>query len=808
MERYICIHAHFYQPPRENPWLEAIEVQDSAYPYHDWNERITAECYAPNAASRVLDGEGQIVKIVNDYSRISFNFGPTLLSWLEENAPEVYRAVLEADRESQRRFSGHGSALAQVYNHMILPLANPQDKHTQVLWGIREFQHRFGRQPEGMWLPEAAANLETLEALAEQGIQFTVLAPAQARRARAIGGRAWRDVSGGRIDPSMAYRLRLRSGRTINLFFYDGPVSRAVAFEGLLQRGEHFANRLMEAFSDSRDWPQLVHIATDGETYGHHHRHGEMALAYALEHIESTNLAKITNYGEYLERHPPTHEVEIHENSSWSCIHGVERWKSNCGCNSGMKQGWSQEWRAPLREALDWLRDALAPLYERKAADLLRDPWVARNNYIDVILDRSPENAEQFLSRHAVRPLSEEDNILALKLLELQRHAMLMYTSCGWFFDELSGIETVQVIQYAGRALQLASELFKEPLEQTFLDLLERARGNVSEHRDGRIIFEKYVRPAALDLHKVGVHYAVSSLFENYENETRTFCYNVSREDFRLMSAGKAKLAIGRAAITSVISRETARVTFGVMHMGDHNVSGGVREFRGEEAYRDLANEIVEVFERGDFPDLLRLVEKNYDTGTVTLKLLFRDEQRKILQQILESALSEAEASYRHVYENYAPLMRFVTALGLPLPGRFQISAEFTLNADLRRELEADNLDLVRVESLLAEARKAGVALDEATLEFSLRRNTEEVAQRFREEPADIAVLQKLGARASLAHSLPFEVNLWAVQNVYYDILRSVYPEVRAKAEHGDEEAGNWVDQYRDLGKALRVRVE
>ena len=808
MERYICIHGHFYQPPRENPWLEAIELQDSAYPYHDWNERITAECYAPNAVSRILDGEGRIGKIVNDYSRISFNFGPTLLSWLEEKAPEVYRAVLAADRESAQRFSGHGSAMAQAYNHMILPLANSQDKHTQILWGLRDFRRRFERDPEGMWLPEAAVDLETLEILASQGIQFTVLAPIQARRVRAIGGRAWRDVSGGRIDPSMAYRLRLRSGRTISLFFYDGPVSRAVAFEGLLQQGERFAHRLNEAFSESRNWPQLVHIATDGETYGHHHRYGDMALAYALEYIESNQLARITNYGEYLERHPPTHEVEIHENSSWSCIHGVERWRSNCGCNSGMKPGWNQEWRAPLREALDWLRDALATLYSYRAADFLRDPWIARNDYIDVILDRSPENVDQFLDRHAARPLSDEEKILALKLLELQRHAVLMYTSCGWFFDELSGIETVQVIQYAGRALQLAGELFSEPLEPGFLDLLERAKSNVPEHRDGRHIYEKFVRTAAIDLYKVGVHYAVSSLFESYDNETRTFCYNVSREDYRLMSAGKAKLAIGRATIRSAITREAARMTFGVIHMGDHNVSGGVREFRGEEAYQDLGKEIVEVFERGDFSELLRLVEKNYDTGTVTLKLLFRDEQRKILRQVLESALAEAEASYRHVYENYAPLMRFVTALNLPLPKSFQIAAEFTLNADLRRELEAETLDLARIESLLAEARKAGIALDEPTLEFSLRRKIEEVARRFRQEPGDTAVLQELGIKTSLARSLPFEINLWAVQNLYYDAVQDIYPDVRARAEQGEEDARNWVEQFRALGATLRVRVD
>ncbi|HWV58185.1 MAG TPA: DUF3536 domain-containing protein, partial [Longimicrobiales bacterium] len=399
MDRYVCIHGHFYQPPRENPWLERIELQDSAYPYHDWNERINVECYARNGASRILDARDRIIEIVNNYGRISFDFGPTLLVWLEENDPDTYRSILEADRESQRRFSGHGSAMAQAYNHMILPLANPGDRRTQIYWGIRDFRHRFGREPEGMWLPETAVDLDVLEALVAAGIRFTVLAPHQAKRIRQIGRDEWQDVTGGRIDPSRAYRQYLPSGKHIDLFFYDGPISRAVAFEGLLRNGERFASRLVGAFSHDRDWPQLSHIATDGETYGHHHRHGEMALSYAIRHIESHRLAKLTNYGEYLELYPPTHEVEILENTSWSCAHGVERWRSDCGCSTGGQPGWTQAWRQPLRAALDWLRDTLAPRYAEAAAEVFHDPWGARDRYIDVILDRSRDNVDRFLAR-------------------------------------------------------------------------------------------------------------------------------------------------------------------------------------------------------------------------------------------------------------------------------------------------------------------------------------------------------------------------------------------------------------------------
>ncbi|MGH7843884.1 MAG: DUF3536 domain-containing protein, partial [Candidatus Binatia bacterium] len=424
MDRYVCIHGHFYQPPRENPWLESIELQDSAYPYHDWNERITAECYAPNAMARILNSENCILKMINNYSKISFNFGPTLLSWMEANAPDTYRAILEADKESQNRFSGHGSALAQAYNHMIMPLANRRDKISQVYWGVRDFERRFQRKPEGMWLPETAVDSETLEIMAEHRISFTILAPHQAKRVRRIGGRAWRDISSGQIDPTMPYLLRLASGRSITIFFYDGPISRAVAFEGLLSKGENFAHRLLSAFREERDWYELVHIATDGESYGHHHRFGEMALAYALNYIESNGLARLTNYGEYLENHPPTHQVEIFEKTSWSCAHGIDRWWTNCGCNSGAHPAWSQAWRTPLRNALDWLRDTLAPLFENQAKTFLRDPWAARNDYIDFVLDRAPDSIESFLQRHASRSLPAADRITVLKLLELQRHAM------------------------------------------------------------------------------------------------------------------------------------------------------------------------------------------------------------------------------------------------------------------------------------------------------------------------------------------------------------------------------------------------
>jgi len=808
MERYICVHGHFYQPPRENPWLEAIEVQDSAYPYHDWNERVSAECYAPNAASHILDPQGRIVDIVNNYAKISFNFGPTLLAWLKEKAPGVYESILLADRESRERFSGHGSALAQPYNHVILPLAHRRDKYTQILWGIRDFEARFQREPEGMWLPETAVDLESLDILAELGIRFTILAPRQAHKVRAVGGTEWYDVSGEKIDPSMAYTLRLPSDRSISLFFYDGPISRAAAFEGILRNGETFAKRLLGGFSEARTWPQLVHIATDGESYGHHYRDGDMALAYALNTIESNNLARLTNYSEYLERHPPNHEVQIFENSSWSCIHGIDRWRSDCGCNSGGHPEWNQAWRAPLRRALDWLRDTLAPAFARKGRLFLKDPWMARNDYIEILLGRSEESLRRFLERHAVRETSEEEHTVVLKLLELQRHAMLMYTSCGWFFDELSGLETVQVIRYACRTLQLAEETLGSTSAPRFLELLENAKSNIPEHRDGRLIYEKFVKPVALDLQRIGAHYAVSTLFEEYGKAARIFCYRADREDYQVAEAGRAKLAVGRAKLTSEIVLESARVDFSVLHLGDHNLEAGVCESRGEEIYRALVERSISSFKKGDFRETLRVIEEYFGKSTYSIQSLFGDEQRKILDIVQEASLKNVEAVSRQIYENNAPLLRFFKDLGSSPPKVLASIAEFFLNIGLRQQFEGKELNAEPIETLLEEAKRIGVSLDIASLEMAIRRRIEGIAERFARQPADLPLLEELEVAVHLLRSLPFQVNLREVQKMCHRILHSTFSEVEAEAREGSKSAFIWVDRFITVCDRLSLRVD
>jgi alpha-amylase/alpha-mannosidase (GH57 family) len=806
--RYVCLHGHFYQPPRENPWLEAIELQDSAYPYHDWNERITGECYGPNARSRILDEGGRIRQIANNYARISYNFGPTLLKWLQDEEPDVYARVVEADKESAARFSGHGSAMAQPYNHMIMPLANGRDRYTQVRWGIHDFEYRFGRAPLGIWLPEAAVDIETLDIVSELGIQFTVLAPGQASRIKGRSSRNWTDVSGEQIDPTRPYYAVLPSGRQISIFFYDGPISRAVAFENVLESGEVFANRLTSAFSDGRDWPQMVHIATDGETYGHHHRYGDMALAFALDYIEREDTATLTNYAEYLERHPPEWQVEIAENTSWSCIHGIERWRSNCGCNSGGHADWNQEWRAPLREAFDLLRDAVGPLYEKKAGELFKDPWAARDDYIRVILDRSEENVGAFLAEHGTEALDASQRTTALELLELQRHALLMYTSCGWFFDDVSGIEATQTIQYAGRVIQLAQKLFGEGIEAQFLEVLARAKSNIPEQGDGRAIYQRAVLPAAVDLAKVAAHYAVSSLFEEYPEEARIYCYDVAQREYQHQSEGQAQIAVGRVEVTSIISLESQEMSFGVLHFGDHNITAGVRALAGEDSFESMKTEALAAFREADLPETIRLLDRHFGDLTYSLRTLFKDEQRKVLRSVLEATVGEAEGAYRGIFEHHSPLMRYLMDIGVPMPLSFSAASELVINVNLRRVLEEAPIKEGHLAEQLADASAWSINLDAEGLAFAAKETLERLAIEFEEQPDSMVALQGLEESSRSAKLLPFVVDLAEVQNRFWNVLQERYPDYAKRAAKDEADAMSWVEHFRALGENLNVRVE
>ncbi|MDD2732894.1 MAG: DUF3536 domain-containing protein [Desulfuromonadaceae bacterium] len=807
MERFLCIHGHFYQPPRENPWLESIEIQDSAFPYHDWNERITAECYAPNTASRNLDRDGRIMGIISNYARISFNFGPTLLSWMEKYSFETYRAILASDRQSIAWRSGHGAALAQVYNHVIMPLATLRDKQTQVRWGIRDFEHRFQRFPEGMWLAETAVDTETLEVLAGEGIRFTILAAHQARLERKIGADSWNDVSGSRIDPSRAYICRLPSGRSIVLFFYDGPISQAVAFEKLLSSGEQFAARLMSGFTRQRKHSQLVHIATDGETYGHHHHFGEMALGHALDHIEGNGLARLTNYGEYLELHPPIHEAQIVENSSWSCVHGIERWRSDCGCNSGGNGTWNQQWRKPLRDALNSLNVQLAACYEAGMAECLTDPWAARDEYIAVMLDRSEENVADFMRRHSRYPLDEEATSTMLRLLEMQRHALLMYTSCGWFFDELSGLETVQIIQYAARAIQLAEKFCAQGIEAAFLEQLAAAESNIPEHGNGADTYVKFVKPAMIDLIKVGAHYAVSSIFEDYGEETDIFCYRAFREDFLILHSGQMSLTVGRVFIRSAITREAERISFCTLYFGGHALNCGVRSYLGEEACQAMKQEVADAFNETDFVAIIRLMDTHFGMHNYSLRNLFRDEQRNVLKRIIAGTLQDFEDKFMLLYENSRSLMGFLRETDMPVPHRFISTAETALNLRLQKLFASGVIEIDTIRDIVSEINDWDIGVDNVALEFIVRRRVEAAMAALLDNPEDGQCIGEVLHLAESIAALPIGVNLWQAQNMYWDMLKSRTTGKQSRCE-GENDLSGEGEAVRKLGHLLYFNVE
>jgi alpha-amylase/alpha-mannosidase (GH57 family) len=783
-----------------------IETQESAYPYHDWNERINAECYEPNAVTRILDQQGRIIRIENNYQKISFNFGPTLLSWIEENSPQVYEALLEADKLSMARFGGHGNAIAQVYNHMIMPLANRHDKITQVKWGICDFKKRFKRLPEAMWLPETAVDLDTLRILIEHGIKYTILAPRQAKRISPIGQNKWRDVSNGSIDPTMPYLVRVPSGGEISIFFYDGGISHNIAFGDLLSKGENLANTILAAANGKKDVPHLIHVATDGETFGHHHKFGEMALAYCLNHIDSEKLAHLTNYGEYLEKYPPTHEVEIFENSSWSCVHGIERWRDDCGCNSGGTPGWTQAWRRPLRKSMDWLRDELVNIYKDDASRYFINPGNARNDFIEVILDRSNKNIEKFFNVHTERELSREEKVNALKLLEMQRNAMLMYTSCGWFFDEVSGVENVQIMQYASKAIQYASEVRKGlSLESEYLNYLQEAPSNKFEN--AARVYEKYVKPAECDLLRVGAHYCISSIFEDYSEETKICCYSTKSDSYEQLEAGKLKFAIGKNHIISDITWDEITISFAALHFGDQNISAGVRDFISPEDLSAMKRELKDAFAQGNIPEIVRLMDKHFDGNIYSLWHLFKDEQKKVLDQILQLTYEGVETAYRQIYENNFTIMNFYDSLQHKIPRPFLAAAEYVINTDLKRIFEEDAMDKAKLKRLIDDTNRWAIKIDTTTITFSVNSWVNSIMEKLTGEPEHTQLFEQIIDAMEIMTPLSLSLNLWKAQNNYFLISSDVLNTMKAKAEKGDSVSRQWVDTFIRLGSYLHVKI-
>ncbi len=799
--KYICIHGHFYQPPRENAWLEVVEMQDSAAPFHDWNARINFECYAPNAAARILDSKGKIIRITNNYGRISFNFGPTLLSWLEQADPETYASILEADKVSQVRFGGHGSAMAQVHSHVIMPLANRRDKETQVRWGIADFEYRFGRKPEGMWLSETAADTETLEVLAEQGIKFTVLAPRQVKAVRRIGETQWHDAHEGNLDTRMPYRCKLPSGRSIALFFYNGELSQGVAFKGLLNNGKHFAASLLDTFDDNVQ-PQLVHIATDGESYGHHHRYGEMALADCLYTIEESRMARITNYGQFLELFPPQFDAQIHENSSWSCVHGVERWRSNCGCNSGGHPGWTQAWREPLRNALNWLRDELSAIYEKQAGIFLHDVWEARNDYISVLLNRNDDTVDAFIRRHARKPLEGAEKMKLMRLMEIQRNALLMFTSCGWFFDEISGIETNQILQYADRAMYYAAQVKNGvDLRAPFVKMLAAAPSN--KHENGAVSYLQNVEPARVNLRRVGMHFAASSLFEEYPEHIELFNYIADSEEFERLEAGILRLSIGRTVVKSKVTYSEKHFSFAALYLGQQNIIGNISLNMSREVFNAMHERMRHAFLTPDLAGVIGIMQEYFGPDKYSIDHLFKDEKRKILSLIADKSLRQIERDFRDIYADNYQLMAGIARNDMPVPAVWQHAAQFIINHDLLQYFEGDPFRIRELKRLAQEIKTWGFSLtNESGLDLAISERLYREVKMLEQPETPLRHLEKLIQVLEIIHEMGLRPDVWKSQNVFFSLFKGY------KNGEWVFSSAEWEKAFFRLGELLSFRKE
>ena len=769
---FLTVHGHFYQPPRENPWLEAIEQQDSALPAHDWNERINNECYNPNSVSKIVDSKNQILNVVNNYEYMSYNFGPTLLSWMEEFAPMAYERIIKADMNSRKLHGGHGNAIAQVYNHMIMPLANERDKQTQVKWGIKDFEYRFGRAPEGMWLAETAVDDDTLRVLVENGIKFTILSPYQAQRIRKEGEDSWQDVSWGNIDPARSYRYYIKSapGKFIDLFFYDGAISKSVAFDELLKDGNKFVSRLKDGISTLRDYPQLINIATDGESYGHHTKFGDMALAYVMKlKVKDTGFV-VTNYGEYLEKYRSNWEVEIKPVSSWSCFHGVGRWSDDCGCSTGGHPGWNQKWRKPLREALDYLRDETIAIFKKFGKKYYLNPELTRNNYINVILDRSETSIKNFQEEFFLPDLDTEQKVQAMELLEIQRQAMLMYTSCGWFFSEISGIETVQIMKYAARVMQLAKTFVKKDFEPKFLEILAEAKSNLPEFGSGKDVYERFVKPSVVTPKQIVSLWAISSLYTEIEDEENVYCYKIKKHSYKRVFKGNSQLVVGHIEVQSMVTLEKSNMMFALLQFSGGDFHCAIKEY--SDNFLETRKELIRTYLVSPLTEIIRTIDNYFGKEYFTLKDIFIEERRKILQTMLKGKLKSFANTYETMYNEGKGSIYHMQTLGLDIPKEFKISAQYVLTKQFN-DLFVDskgflNSDILQQASdINFEAKRIGIEIDKTpTAKIFSKKITQNVSRLayaldLQQVEATLEVLDCIG-------KLELSVDIAEAQNYFF----------------------------------------
>ena len=771
MNKYICIHGHFYQPPRLNPWLETLEVQDSARPFHDWNQAVNTECYAPNSSARILGRAGAISEIINNYEYISFNFGPTLMGWLEEYAPQVHAAVIRADRKSIQRW-GQGNALAQVYNHVIMPLASQRDKVIQVRWGIRDFERRFGRKPRGMWLPETAVDTPSLECLAENGIEFTVLAPRQAQAVRPGPDAQWQQVNENTVDTRRAYRVELPSGLHIAVFVYDGQTSRAIAFEHLLADGAALARRLLVPFDANPAEAQLVHVATDGESYGHHHRFGEMALAFALKALMAESGVELINYATFLERFPPQWELRIVENSSWSCAHGVERWRSDCSCAMDPGRGWNQKWRTPLRTSLTLAKNGLDELFDREAPKLFADPQNALLEYADHFEGPAPPAGDGFFQKHG-NGLDEKGRIRAVKLLETQRWGQMVFTSCAWFFDDLAGLEVIQNLRFAARALELARELGVEGLETRLLDGLKEAKSNQPKEGNGADIWRHHVVPARVGPERATAHAAIMSLLNGGELEGKLHCWRLEPMQHERRSNLGLTVAWGRARVWHHRIGQVHELAYGALHQGGHAFKAFVCQASLAGNFASLADGIGRLLRSLDSNGLETLLRDILNGEYYTLADLFLEGRRQVSELMLQKTIGQTHQAMAQLFEANRETFSYLKSINVPLPSELRTLASVTLLQELisgvsqsaAGELPPSLGDAAR------EIKALGLEVDSPSLKQAMKETLARDIEALDAAAPDPQRILHASQVLDLAEALELELNFWQAQNQFNRLM-------------------------------------
>jgi hypothetical protein len=774
------LHGHFYQPPRENPWTEVVPREPSAAPFHDWNERITAESYRPNGWARIFDDQGRIVGIVDNYERLSFNVGPTLLSWLDEHAPSTYARVVAADRTSRR-------AIAQAYGHAIMPLCNDRDLRTQIRWGLADFRHRFGREPEGMWLPETAVDDRVMAALAEEGVGFTILAPGQIESIRPMGSGeggdgGWRpaDPSGDGTPTVLRWRHPSDPDLGVDLVVYDGPLSHDVAFGGF--PSQIIVDRIVRANR------QIVAVACDGETFGHHHRGADRGVAYALAVEAPRRGVELPRLADWLAAHPPTEEARVRL-SAWSCAHGVDRWKADCGCHTGGAPGWTQAWRAPLRAALDVVRDAAAEVFERRGAELLRDPWAARDAYVDVLLGRV--TAEEFAAAHATG-----DRVEALTLIESQRHALLMYTSCGWFFNDLAGIETVQILRYAARCLDLLAELGEPAPYDRVLDVLAQARSNRSDEGDGRAVWERYVDPSRVDPERIVAHLALTELLDPRDDLAEELGgFAIEREVTGAVDRGGVAVCAGRMALTHRRTRRRTAWAYGAIHLGGLEVSGAVRPAGDEATDVGDVSAFVGATREGELvTELLRMVVERFGPREFGLPAALPSEGGDVARTIAAGLADRFVAAYERLRTDNHDVLAALAVAQTPLPPELRGPLEAALARRLESELDAaataveaagtiDPAAYRAARAVVREAREEGVRVTSPRAAAALSRAVARAVDQASTEVTDPAVSAAVGM-VTLVRELDLDVDLSVAQELVYDAMRDgdrLAPQDRAR---------------------------